>query len=250
MARNNRQRSQSDKQFSANPGGKTNKQHFSNPTNHPFNNQPTNIPNPTNRPSQCQTCGKLHKGECRHKNATQQPRPTNNCSYCSKKGHDESVCYKKNPRQRQKTPPAKLFTKSSLRIRRGGRWETPLKCHRERNQSAVSFPLTLAGTMALPPLEYEFTSNVWIEDSDHDVIMCLHDCRSGGNFCCRRFAVKCANQLKQSVQQLNPGITNSEYATLVISQRDEEALRQTMISYGVLNNSFGESTLMDVDEVF
>lgn len=174
----------------------------------------------------------------------------NNCSYCGRKGHDESVCYKKNPNKRQSNPAPTFTTQRSLTIRREGRWETPFDCQRERDQSAVSFPLTLAGTMALPPLEYGFTSNAWLEDSDHDAIMCLHDCRSGGNFCCRRFAVKCANQLKQSVQQLNPGVANPAHATLVISQRDEEALRQTMISYGVPNNRFGESAFMDVDEVF
>ncbi|KAG8159584.1 hypothetical protein KVR01_010221 [Diaporthe batatas] len=191
-------------------------------------------------------------GECRYKNAPRQPQPTNNCSYCGKKGHDESVCYKKNPNKRQNNPARISFTQKSLTmtVRREGRWEMPLDCQRERGQSAVSFPLRLAGTMALPPQEYGLTSNAWLEDSDHDAIMCLHDCRSGGNFCCRRFAVKCANQLKQGTRHLHPGVTNPEQARLVISQRDEEALRQTMSSYGVPSNGFGQPMLMDIDEVY
>lgn len=277
MAKNNRQKNNNhNKKPSAKPAGQDanrqhpNRQHSANPTNNSFNYQPTNGQNLTSRPPQCQICGKPHKGtflpfcidhssmrsftnhtvgECRYKNAAGQSRPTNNCSYCGKKGHDESVCFKKNPSKRQNNAASTLFTKKSLTVRREGRWETPFDCQRERDQSAVSFPLTLVGTMALTSQEYGLTSNSWFEDSDHDAIMCLHDCRSGGNFCCRRFAVKCANQLKQSIRQPNPGVTNTEHATLVISQRDEEALWQTMISYGVPNNGFGESTLMDIDEV-
>lgn len=251
MARNNRQKTKNNKQPSEKPSGKSsNQEHPANATNNQFNNQRANISNPTSKPPQCQICGKLHKGECRYKNPPAQARPTNTCSYCGKKGHDESVCYKKNPNKRQSTPTPTFSAKKSLRIRRDGRWETRLDCQRERDQSAVSFPLTLAGTMATPPMQYGVTSNAWLEDSDHDAIMCLQDCRSGGNFCCKRFAVNCANQLKQSIGPLDRRVTQPEHAAIVISQRDEEGLRQTMFTYGLPSNAFGESSLMDIDEVF
>ncbi|KAH8764847.1 hypothetical protein F5883DRAFT_103074 [Diaporthe sp. PMI_573] len=270
MAKNNHQKNNKNKQGSAKPMGKShNKQPSEKPMGNHFNNQPTNIPNPTSKPPKCQICDKPHKGElcpfclvysnvgrltdreageCRYKNA--QARPTSNCSYCGKKGHDESVCYKKNSNNKHKTPSSTSFAKKSLIIRREGRWEAPLDCQRERDHSTVSFPLTLAGTMAMPPLRYGLTSDAWLEDSDNDAIMCLHDCRSGGNFCYRRFAVRCANQLKQSIKQLDQGITEPEHMPLVISQRDEEAIWQAMVGYGVPNNGFSESSLMDIDEVF
>jgi hypothetical protein len=187
-------------------------------------------------------------GECRYKNA--QTGPANYCSYCGKKGHDESGCYKKHPNKKQKSPSPTLFPKKSLIIKPGGHWEMPLNCQRDRGHSTVSFPLTLAGTMATPPLPYGLSSDAWIEDSDNDAIMCLHDCRSGGNFCYKRFAVKCANQLKQSIQQLDQRVTEPAHAPLVVSQRDEGAIRHAIIGYGVRNNGSGESSLMDIDEVF
>lgn len=109
-----------------------------------------------------------------------------------------------------------------------------MKCQREQDRSEVSFPLTLVARLKEATQDLTPWEDAWIEDSGNDAIMCLHDCMD--NFCFKRFALKCAKQLKQEA--------------IVVSQRDEEAIRQTMVSYGIPGNGFIESPFMEVDEVF
>lgn len=188
----------------------------------------------------------MEAGECRHANAP--TRPITNCAHCGKNGHDESVCYRKNPSKKPQTSTSTPYGEKWKLLKCKGRWEEPLNCQRERDHSAVSFPLTLAGTLIKCPPGYSVPSyDAWIEDSDKDAIMCLHDC---GEFCINRFAVKCAKQLKQRTrEQLEQGVIKPKEIPLVIPQRDEEGVWQTMINYGTPNNGFGESSLMDIDEV-
>lgn len=174
-------------------------------------------------------------------------RPRTNYSHRDKKGHDESVSYQKNPNKKPQTSSSTPYGEKWKLIKRKGRWEGPLNCQRERDHSAVSFPLNLAGTLIKGPPGYYPSNDAWMEDSDHDAIMCLHDC---GEFCFKRFAVKCAKQLKQRTrEQLEQGVHKPEEIPLVISQREEQCIWQTMINYGTPNNGFGESSLMDIDEV-
>lgn len=172
----------------------------------------------------CSHCGKKGHEEsvCYKKNNV------NSCSHCGKKGHDESVCYKKNLNQKPNSHPSTSITQKAQWSPYGGRWASAMNCQREQDRSAVSFPLTLVGTHTSVPRE-----DAWIEDSDNDAIMCLHNCR--GNFCFKRFANKCARQLGQGA--------------MVVSQKDEQAVWQTMTAYGTPNNGFGESPSMDLDEV-
>lgn len=279
MAKNNRQKSKNNKQPSAKPTGKdSNKQPSGKPTGRPSDRQPSTKPTgkpsskqppakPTSKPPKCEICGKLHNGksypfhlrcfnpsrftnreagECRHANAP--TRPITNCSQCGKKGHDEKACYQKNLSKKPQSFSSTPFGEKRKLVKRKGRWEGPLNCQRERDHSAVSFPLTLAGPlMKYPPGGSCPSDDAWVEDCDNDAIMCLHDC---GEFCIKRFAVKCAKQLKQRTrEQLEQGVIKPKEIPLVISQRDEEGIWQTMINYGTPNNSFGESSLMDIDEV-
>lgn len=172
----------------------------------------------------CSYCGKKGHEEsvCYKRNNV------NSCSHCGKKGHDESVCYKKNLNQKPNPHPSTSITIKAQWSPYDGRWASAMNCQREQDRSAVSFPLTLVGTHNSVPRE-----DAWIEDSDNDAIMCLHNCR--GNFCFKRFANKCARQLGQGA--------------IVVSQRDEQAVWQTMTAYGTPNNGFGESPSMDLDEV-
>lgn len=142
------------------------------------------------------------------------------------------MCYKKTPNRKPKTPPSTTTTDSRPEIDHV-RWDKAMKCQRERDQSVVTFPLTLVGVVPKLPRVQVPKSDIWVEDSDSDAIMCLHDCR--GKFCLKRFAEDCT-------RQLGPRL-------IVISQRDEEAIWQTMITHGVPNSGFGELPSTDIDEV-
>lgn len=199
----------------------------------------------------CSHCGKLHKGkpfclyhiclrvsrfinnssgECRLKSrqGEQTARiapPSNNCSYCGKKGHAESVCYKNNPKEKPDVHALSFFSTTG-RIT----GTIALKGVRVRDHSIVEFPLSFVGAHTKWPGEQASNIDVWIEDSDGDAIMCLHDCRGG--FCFERLA---------------HSFTGPRWPIL-ISQREEQAIWQTMTAYGTPNNGFGGLMPMDLDE--
>lgn len=181
----------------------------------------------------CSYCGKKGHEESVCWSKSSPARPMSNCSHCGKKGHEESACYKKNPKANSRPPPSTFATDRVQWIQYEGCWARAMNCQREQDHSAVSFPLNLVGSMTHLPQESKPRMDVWIEDSDHDAIMCLHDCRE--NFCFKRFANKCARQLGQGA--------------IVVARRDEEAIWQTMVNYGIPGNGFGESSSMEVDEV-
>lgn len=117
--------------------------------------------NPTGKPPKCGTSDKLHNGRsCRFCfiysnisrltnhiagwcwNKSQPTRPVANCSHCGKGGHEERVCYEKNLRRKPKTPPSTSVTDSLPKIEHV-RWVKAMNCQRQRDQSVVTFPLTL-----------------------------------------------------------------------------------------------------------
>lgn len=149
------------------------------------------------------------------------------------------MCYKKYFNRKSTPPPSTSDAEEALWVRANNDifealWMREMKCQREKDRSEVSFPLTLVARFKQATQDLTPWEDAWIEDSGNDAIMCLHDCRD--NFCFKRFAAKCAKQLKQDA--------------IVVSQRDEEAVRQAMVNYGIPGNGFGESSLMEVDEVF
>lgn len=170
---------------------------------------------------------------CWNKNSSS--RHTSNCSHCGKKGHEESVCYKKNSNGKSKPNPSTSVTDKDhwTQFQFQGRVRA-MNCKREQDHSAVSFPLQLVGIQTKSSQGSKPSGDVWIEDLDGDAIMCQHDCRE--NFCFKRFANKYAKQLSQG--------------GIVISRRDEEAIWKLMTSYGIPNNGFGQSSEMEIDEVF
>lgn len=160
------------------------------------------------------------------------------------------MCYKRNPDLKPETPHLQSTSNNSQGAQvREGCFRDVLKCRRERDYSVVTFPLYLVGTVARLPGASVPTIYSWIEDSDGDAIMCLHDC--GGQFCFKRFADKWVKHyLAKTIEQVEQRrYTGVEKISLVITQRDEEAIWQTMVSYNTPNNGFGESQSMDIDEV-
>lgn len=111
-------------------------------------------------------------------------------------------------------------------------WNLALTGERERDHSIVAFPLAVAGTLTKLPGEQASNIDAWIEDSDGDAIMCLHDCKGG--FCFECFAHKCAQRLPQG--------------PFLVSEREEQAIWQTITAYATPSNGFGEPLSMDLDK--
>lgn len=191
--------------------------------------------NSSSRPAaNCSHCGKKGHEESVCWNKSPPTKPLANCSHCGKKGHEESVCYKKNSNGKSNPNLSMSVTDNPKWTQFQGRGVRAMNCKREQDHSAVSFPLQLVGISTKSSQESKPRADAWIEDLDNDAIMCQHDCRE--SFCFKRFANKCAKQLSQG--------------GIVVSRRDEEAIWETMINYGIPNNGFGQSSAMEIDEVF
>lgn len=111
-----------------------------------------------------------------------------------------------------------------------------MKWQRQRDLGEATFPLILVGAIVTSPQEsapiFDVWFDVWFEDYDNNVIICLNNCQGG--FSIKRFASKCAKQLRQG--------------PVVTSQRDEEAV-WNMVSHGV-PHVVHSLTSMEIDTVY